>query len=440
MTAIAPTKLTIFAYNVGFGDSFLLRFTYPDQSCRHVLIDLGSTERAENGPSIETVAKQIAIHCGGKLEMVVVTHRHADHLSGFSGEAGKAIAALKPDLVVQPWTERPDLDPNATSPASVAGAGSAGGAGAGGALAARRAAASSLREMNAVAGRVSARAQSLQAAGRAPKTIASEIHFLGETNIKNPAAVRNLAKLGRRQAYAQFGTRLRTATILPGIGIKVLGPPTLEQAPDIANLATKDATEYWHLAATMTRRSGTSDTEPLFPEARQLKEFPQAAKWVIPQIDRMSAEELLSIVRSIDDALNNTSLILLFEIGTKKLLFSGDAQIENWRYALFQAPNSVAIRRDLAKADVYKVGHHGSLNATPKTLWTAFEHRGEEGKPGRLQSVISTLAGKHGKPWRGTEVPRGKLMTAIKADSDLTDTRFSHTATKFWAEVEVDLV
>ena len=60
----------------------------------------------------------------------------------------------------------------------------------------------------------------------------------------------------------------------------------------------------------------------------------------MPQIDRMSAEELLAIVRSVDDALNNTSLILLFDIEGKKLLFPGDAQVENWRYALFQAPNA----------------------------------------------------------------------------------------------------
>ena len=46
-----PLPGPIFAYNVGFGDSFLLRFTYADASRRHVLIDLGSTDRAENAPS-----------------------------------------------------------------------------------------------------------------------------------------------------------------------------------------------------------------------------------------------------------------------------------------------------------------------------------------------------------------------------------------------------
>ena len=40
-----------------------------------------------------------------------------------------------------------------------------------------------------------------------------------------------------------------------------------------------------------------------------------------------------------DKVLNNTSLILLFHIGETTLLFPGDAQIENWSYALFDAPN-----------------------------------------------------------------------------------------------------
>nr|NLU60627.1 hypothetical protein [Pseudomonas sp. BIGb0427] len=37
-----PTSLTLYAYQVGFGDCFLLRFNYPGDVRRHVLIDFGS--------------------------------------------------------------------------------------------------------------------------------------------------------------------------------------------------------------------------------------------------------------------------------------------------------------------------------------------------------------------------------------------------------------
>ena len=428
----APTSVRIRAYNVGFGDCFLLTFRYGTSPERHALIDFGSTKLPTKGPtSLKAVADKIAEHSGGKLHMVVVSHRHADHMSGFAGAAGKVLAGLNPDLIVQPWTEDPDLDPEATAPG-----GGAGGAGEGQSAAAR-AVVTRLGEMNSVASGIRTRASRLSAAGGATPTT-EEIHFLGETNIKNPAAVRNLMKMSARKVYARFGTRLPIASVLPGVKIRVLGPPTLDQAPDIANLASKDAAEYWHLAARMSRRAGASpETTALFPDAPTMERTPQAARWLVPQIDRMNAEELLGIVRSIDDALNNTSLILLFDIAGTRMLFSGDAQIENWRYALFDAPNAAQIRADLADTALYKVGHHGSLNGTPKTMWSGLTRRGGTDKVPRLQTLISTLGGKHGKPHRDTEVPRAKLVAALDAESEMTSTLRMQATIEFWRDIEI---
>lgn len=50
-------------------------------------------------------------------------------------------------------------------------------------------------------------------------------------------------------------------------------------------------------------------------------------------------------------------------------LFGGDAQIENWSYLLDQAEKDPSQRKKLEKVDLYKVGHHGSRNATPKSLF-----------------------------------------------------------------------
>jgi hypothetical protein len=148
---------------------------------------------------------------------------------------------------------------------------------------------------------------------------------------------------------------------------------------------------------------------------------------------------MLGIVRSIDDALNNTSLILLFEVGGTRLLFPGDAQIEDWRYALFDAPDAAVIVGTLADTAVYKVGHHGSLNATPKTMWNGLTRRGGPEKKPRLQAVISTFGGKHGNARRGTEVPRRKLLDALEAESELFTTQTLRSRTRFWREFEVQL-
>lgn len=118
--AKTPTSVTIRSYQVGFGDCFLLQFQYADGDVRNMLIDFGTTgvpKVMATTPSklMPLVAAKIAEHCGrdiakkkeGKLHVVVATHRHKDHISGFAtdgsnGGSGKTIAELRPDVVVQP--------------------------------------------------------------------------------------------------------------------------------------------------------------------------------------------------------------------------------------------------------------------------------------------------------------------------------------------------
>jgi hypothetical protein len=112
-------------------------------------------------------------------------------------------------------------------------------------------------------------------------------------------------------------------------------------------------------------------------------------------------------------------VILLFEVAGRKLLFPGDAQIENWAYALSKPD----LRSLLADVELYKVGHHASLNGTPKTLWNLFKRRSAEPGPSRLKTLVSTMPGKHGDARSGTEVPRKKLMDALRRESDLHTTQ-----------------
>lgn len=431
-------------YNVGFGDCFLLKLTYDDaqHTTRCVLFDFGSTRLpARSDPGhMARIANDIRTECGGKLALVVATHRHADHISGF-GDAvtGPIIQQLAPDLVVQPWTEEPSLAVDADQP--VAGPPDAG------QLSLTR----NLANMQAFA--AGARQEGLRFAGLAgfPAALADRLTYLGDTNITNRSAVEALMNLGAERVYARFGDIVDVTAVLPGVDIEVLGPPTLREAPSIAKQTRSDADEFWHLAAGWGRAvaDGTARAEdigpqltPIFAEPHRADAIPQAAKWLVPQLSRTYANELLSLVRIIDKTLNNTSLILLVRIGDTRLLFPGDAQIENWSYALFDAPGHARIRAELARTNLYKVGHHGSLNATPKTLWNGFGNRQELSAKDRtrLISVLSTRSGTHGDPWRGTEVPRGPLVDELDRWSTLHHSGKWRGTTKPWRDVQIPLV
>ena len=122
MASTAPTSVDIRAYNVGFGDCLLVSFKYASGD-RHILIDFGSTSLPDKRPAgnhMERIAKRIATDSGNKLTAVVATHRHKDHISGFAMTGGKGTGAiirdLRPEVVLQPWTEDPALARDATAP------------------------------------------------------------------------------------------------------------------------------------------------------------------------------------------------------------------------------------------------------------------------------------------------------------------------------------
>jgi hypothetical protein len=201
----------------------------------------------------------------------------------------------------------------------------------------------------------------------------------------------------------------------------VLGPPSLDQSESIRKQRSKDADQFWHLLAGASSLKTLPLADGIKPRTRKGgSHTPPEARWFRDRLQRLRGQQVLEIVRSLDNQMNNTSVILLFEVGNKKLLFPGDAQIENWSYALEDAPDSKAVRKLLSAVDLYKVGHHGSLNATPKKLlWEGFKKRGSQG---RLKTALSTLPGKHGKTASNTEVPRRSLLKALKAESELKST------------------
>ena len=421
-----PTHIELRSYQVGFGDCFLLSFIYGKDDKRHVLIDFGTTGLPNHGkpskpakPSehMPKVAEQLRKDCGGRLTAVVVTHRHADHISGFgtdnkTGKSGEIIRLLKPRIIIQPWTEDPKAAKDATHATSDSERSPKGFV-------------ASLAAMHAIADAV------LALTDRPPSwmsaSLTKELRFLGMENIANLSAVQNLIEIGKtpgtKAIYACHGSNAGLGTLLPGVKVQLLGPPSLDQSEKIRKQRSRDADQFWHLL------SGPPSLRGQNPLAWGLKDkqvghtsTPPEARWFRERLERMRGEQLLEIVRALDAQMNNTSLILLFEAGGKKLLFSGDAQIENWSYALEDASSHTSTRKLLADVDLYKVGHHGSLNATPrKLLWEGFKKRGSA-KGNRLITVLSTMPGKHGSAQKKTEVPRKTLLEALRKESDLFNT------------------
>jgi hypothetical protein len=433
LKSAAPESMTIRSYNVGFGDCFLVSFRYGPKSERHVLIDYGSTGLPKGVPQsrMMDIALDIEKRTGGKLHAVVATHRHRDHISGFATKAngkgtGDVIRRLKPVCVVQPWTEDPDLETTATGPNKALrnkhrrfGPGTP-----------RHLAA--LNFMHKFAGHMVAEVKRSRALSPPQRR---QLAFMGETNLKNLSAVRNLMTMAENR-YVHTGSKSGLEAVLPGVTIDVLGPPTVRQDASIQKQRHKDPDEFWHLQAAATRVAlHAQDATLLFP--RHIRSsgprFPIESRWLIYHARMSRAQQLLSLVRMLDTTLNNTSVILLFQVGGKRILFPGDAQIENWRFALNQ-PKYVTL---LKSVTLYKVGHHGSLNATPKSLWTLFKHRSPRKRDAdRLISLLSTMEGKHGTETSHTEVPRRTLVNALARESEHFTTQ-TLTSRHFFRDVTV---
>jgi hypothetical protein len=434
-----PTQAIIRMYDVGFGDCFLVKLRYgnDDAKERRVLVDFGSTQwRKAKGASALGIAKDIAAQCQGngkaKLHAIVATHRHADHVSGFAtakggNGSGDIIAALEPDVVIQPWTEEPGLATKAAAPANS------------GHAFARR-----LANMEAVSQAVVGSLRHLRS--KASNEDVDEIRFIGLDNIANRSAVENLARMASRARYkgkyVHAGMPLKLDALLPGLKIHVLGPPTIDQAPAVRKMTKRQADEYWHLhhefwemqAANASFDGGTWG-KSFGGEHVTLESIPIYARWFVRQLRAAQTDMTRGLVRRLDRQMNNTSIIVVFEAGKKKLLFPGDAQWENWEYALSQGK----YKKLLSDIDVYKVGHHGSLNATPKkSLWGQFSRRSTMAKKGRLTTLLSTLEGKHGHKKDKTEVPRRTLVTELRKDSHLTDTQ-TFGDTEFYRDIAIDL-
>ncbi len=384
---MSTTTVEIRMYNVGFGDAF--RVTVRDGSdVWRMLVDCGKhTDSADRRPIAEivgTVIADLVEDCGGTphLDVLVATHRHQDHISGFACDEWRDVSV---DTVWLPFVEDLD-DPDAT------------------ALRIRQARAA--RQLEAL---ITDR-QALAAEHSPAARQLVEARAFAANSIGNAAAADRL--LGRDgQGFANphrvlFLPRPDTADDVVDIGrcgivAHVLGP---SRDPGMLKQMEPPSRAGWlQLNLDDDAVPNVRDRRPLFASqytvpAEDIPDDLRATRKALALSATNDGTDLLAAASVLERSVNNTSLFFVLDVGGFRLLFPGDAQYGAWQHVRSDA----AARALIDSADFYKVGHHGSYNATPKDFVLADWHtQGDAMVPWGLV-----------ERWKAT-IPKRELIDAL---------------------------
>jgi hypothetical protein len=370
------TSVRVRMYRQGLGDCFLLTFG-GQQGDRHVLIDCGVLTGTEDAQQrMRKVAQNISDTTGKRLDVLVATHEHWDHLSGFL-QAEDIFDELTVREIWLAWTEKPGD--------KIAGE-----------LADRRA--RTLRAIMAAARQLKA-VESL-GARRTAARLDALLEFTGtfgvegrKTTTKALEWVKN--RTGASIRYCLPGDEPFSVPDVEGVRVYVLGPPRdlkrlrksdpSKKSSEVYELAGEGGVDLGFLAAVDPSESGAdADAEP-FAEWFRLSDEESKSRpffadyywgngdWRTIEHDWLDTAGQLAL--RLDSDTNNTSLVLAFEAVSsgRVLLFPGDAQVGNWLSwadLTWTVPDgrggskTVRIHDLLARTVLYKVGHHGSHNGT----------------------------------------------------------------------------
>src|SRR5262249_25356240 len=128
-------------------------------------------------------------------------------------------------------------------------------------------------------------------------------------------------------------------------------------------------------------------------------------------LDALNSVDFFQVAVALEKAVNGTSLMLMFVLEKAFLLFPGDAQWGTWQAAL----SDQQWRELLTQTVFYKVGHHGSHNATPRTfveelLWS---RRKESDAP--LDDFSAAVSTRTIDMWQF--IPKTELLEALQNTS-----------------------
>lgn len=380
-------------YRVGFGDFFLLTVKR-DGDEQHVLVDCGV--HAKPTGSIGAAIDQLKADTGGRLALIVMTHRHADHISGFAS-GREVFKTFTVDAVWMPWFEDPANPAAVSIQAGIVAVAQRLQL----ALAARNDPAD--RQYALMAGNI----LGMDVAGRSSNDIALTVLRGGFAN----KPVISYLKAGDEAPLPDALTRV-------GVTALILGPPI-----DPKLIKQMDGRNNQYLDELDAGDPGADDGTPLFGGAfdsdgaayDESATGPGGVKGIARKVGAAQPDVVRAIAAKADSTLNNQSVVVLFEANGRKLLFAGDAQWGNWQSFLFGgvlgSPGHTALSEDakriLASIGFYKVGHHGSTNATPIDALDAMRNG--------VVAMCSTAEDAYGCEKNRSEVPRKPLMEALRA-------------------------
>ncbi|HEX5617130.1 MAG TPA: hypothetical protein VFX51_01845, partial [Solirubrobacteraceae bacterium] len=373
------SSVRIRMFRQGLGDCFLLTFDTGDAP-KQVLIDCGVLKGTpDSGQRMLAVAEAIRDETGGHLDVLVATHEHWDHLSGFH-QAREVFEGLAIDDVWLAWTEdrADDIADSLRMHRQRA-------------LKAVEAAA---QRLGACEGEVETRIadrlvalldfeDGLGAAGGA--TTAAAMQWVAARKPESKPFLRPGDQLSAGESG--LGGDVRTYVLGPPRDVKQIkrSDPS-RRAPEVYELAVSAAADRAFYAAVESLGDGEeAEEQPFVRYYRFDQDDPDTQKRFADYLDERQAWRRIDndwlgvagrLALHLDSDTNNTSLALAFELGPDGpvLLFPGDAQVGNWlswealRWTVDEAsgspPRVVSADDLLARTILYKVGHHASHNAT----------------------------------------------------------------------------